>query len=56
MIFNPMPGFATGGSGASSGSSGFDDLEKAKKLHDSGAISDAEYQELKSKILSRGAF
>lgn len=33
----------------------FEKLEKAKELFDSGAISDAEYQELKSKILSKGA-
>jgi len=33
----------------------FEKLQKAKELFDSGAISDAEYQELKSKILSRSA-
>lgn len=32
----------------------FEGLEKAKKLLDAGAISDAEYQEMKSKILARG--
>ena len=33
----------------------FEKLQKAKALFDSGAISDAEYQELKSKILSGAA-
>ena len=33
----------------------FASLEKAKKLFDSGAISDTEYQELKAKIISKGA-
>ena len=45
-----------GGSAGQGNASGFDDLEKAKKLFDSGAISDAEYNELKSKILNRGSF
>ncbi len=33
----------------------FDKLQKAKALFDSGAINDSEYQELKSKILSKSA-
>jgi hypothetical protein len=33
----------------------FEKLQKAKALFDSGAISDAEYQELKSKVLSGAA-
>ena len=33
----------------------FASLEKAKKLFDTGVISDAEYQELKSKIISKAA-
>jgi|LauGreSuBDMM15SN_2_FD.fasta_scaffold112131_2 hypothetical protein len=32
----------------------FVQLEKAKRLFDTGAISDAEYQELKAKIISKG--
>lgn len=38
------------------GGSILDDLERAKKLFDSNTISDAEYQEIKSKVLSRGVF
>lgn len=30
-----------------------DEIEKAKTLHENGVISDVEFQELKSKILSR---
>lgn len=37
------------------GDSIFENLEKAKRLLDSGVISDSEYQELKSKILNGGA-
>lgn len=33
----------------------FDKLQKAKSLFDTGAINDSEYQELKSKILSKSA-
>jgi hypothetical protein len=33
-----------------------DELERAKKLLDSGVISDVEFNEIKSKILSRQAF
>ena len=33
----------------------FASIEKAKKLFDTGVISDAEYQELKAKIISKGA-
>jgi hypothetical protein len=49
-------GAATGAGGASNSASMLEDLDRAKKLFDSGAISDAEYQELKSKILNRQAF
>jgi hypothetical protein len=50
-------GGQSGASGASGGDKGdmFASLEKAKQLFDSGAISDAEYQELKAKIISKGA-
>jgi len=50
-------GGQSGGSGASGGDKGdmFASLEKAKQLFDSGVISDAEYQELKAKIISKGA-
>ena len=46
-----------GGQGASKSEEGdlFASLEKAKKLFDTGVISDAEYQELKAKIISKGA-
>lgn len=46
------------GAGGHGGSvqSTFDELEKAKQLLDNGTISDAEYQEIKAKILSRGTF
>lgn len=45
------------GQGASKSEEGdlFASLEKAKKLFDNGVISDAEYQELKAKIISKGA-
>ena len=33
----------------------FANLEKAKKLFETGVISDAEYQELKAKIISKAA-
>ena len=41
---------------APAGESIFERLERAKNLLDSGAISDSEYQELKSKVLNNGAF
>jgi hypothetical protein len=46
-----------GGQGAPKSDEGdlFANLEKAKKLFDSGVISDAEYQELKAKIISKAA-
>ena len=46
-----------GGKGAPTSDEGdlFASLEKAKKLFDTGVISDAEYQELKAKIISKGA-
>lgn len=46
-----------GGQGAAKADEGdlFVSLEKAKKLFDTGAISDAEYQELKAKIISKAA-
>lgn len=49
---------APGGSAAPGSRDGsmLEDLDRAKKLFDSGAISDAEYQELKSKILNRQSF
>lgn len=43
------------GAGAPNASA-LEELERAKKLLDAGAISDAEYNEIKSKILSRQAF
>jgi hypothetical protein len=36
--------------------SALDELERAKKLLDAGVVSDAEFNEMKSKILSRQAF
>jgi len=46
-----------GGQGAAKADEGdlFASLEKAKKLFDTGAISDSEYQELKAKIISKAA-
>ncbi len=38
--------------GASGGGSSADELEKLHKLRESGAIDDAEYQQLKSKVLA----
>ena len=46
---------ALGGAGDGRGSA-LDELERAKNLLDAGAISDAEFNEIKSKILSRQAF
>jgi hypothetical protein len=37
------------------GVSSLDELERAKKLLDAGVVSDAEYQEIKAKILSRAS-
>jgi hypothetical protein len=45
-----------GGVGGGPGVSMLEALDRARKLFDSGAISDAEYQELKSKILNGQAF
>ena len=45
-----------GGTGSGPGVSMLEALDRARKLFDSGAISDAEYQELKSKILNGQAF
>lgn len=41
---------------AGASASALDELERAKKLLDSGVISDVEFNEIKSKILSRQAF
>ena len=41
---------------AGAGASTLDELERAKKLLDSGVISDVEFNEIKSKILSKQAF
>jgi hypothetical protein len=46
---------STAGPG-NTGGSALEELEKAKKLLDAGAISDAEYNEIKAKILSRQVF
>jgi hypothetical protein len=48
--FPPSPGTGNGGGSA------LDELERAKKLLDAGVVSDAEFNEMKSKILSRGTF
>jgi hypothetical protein len=48
-----FPGAAGGGAPAGSP---LEEIERAKKLLDIGAISDAEFNEIKSKILSRQAF
>lgn len=44
------------GSAGGAGVSTLDELERAKKLLDSGVISDVEFNEIKSKILSKQAF
>jgi hypothetical protein len=44
------------GNGGGGGASTLDELERAKKLLDSGVISDVEFNEIKSKILSKQAF
>lgn len=52
-------GITLGGYGATAGGaneSALDGLERAKKLLDAGVISDVEFNEIKSKILSRQAF
>ena len=46
-------GFAAGGSGADAS---LDEITKAKQMLESGVISDAEFSEIKAKILSRGQF
>jgi hypothetical protein len=46
----------TSAGAGSPGGSALDELERAKKLLDAGVISDAEFNEMKSKILSRQAF
>jgi len=45
-----------GGVASAPGASMLEGLDRARKLFDAGAISDAEYQELKSKILNGQAF
>jgi hypothetical protein len=45
-----------GNGGGVGGVSTLDELERAKKLLDSGVISDVEFNEIKSKILSKQAF
>lgn len=42
-----------GAGGSAAGTSMMDELSKAKGLFDSGAISDAEYQEIKAKVLAK---
>jgi hypothetical protein len=51
-----LGGYPGGGGAAAAGVSTLDELERAKKLLDSGVISDAEFNEIKSKILSKQAF
>jgi hypothetical protein len=46
-------GVIIGGMAASNNNGALEELERAKKLFDGGGISDAEYHELKAKILSR---
>jgi hypothetical protein len=48
--------FPSDSGGGNAGGSTLDELERAKKLLDSGVISDAEFNEIKSKILSRQVF
>jgi hypothetical protein len=51
-----LGGYPGAGGTAGAGASTLDELERAKKLLDSGVISDAEFNEIKSKILSKQAF
>ena len=51
-----LGGYPGNGGAAAAGVSTLDELERAKKLLDSGVISDVEFNEIKSKILSRQAF
>jgi hypothetical protein len=51
-----LGGYAPPSGGGGGSGSALDELERAKKLLDSGVISDAEFNEMKSKILSRQAF
>jgi hypothetical protein len=51
-----LGGYPSGGAAAAGSASAVDELERAKKLLDSGVISDVEFNEIKSKILSRQAF
>jgi hypothetical protein len=51
-----LGGYPGSGGAAGAGVSTLDELERAKKLLDSGVISDVEFNEIKSKILSRQAF
>jgi len=51
VVIGSMPG-AMGGAASSMGST-LDELEKAKKMLDAGLISDAEFHEIKAKILAR---
>ena len=51
-----LGGYPGNGGAAGAGASTLDELERAKKLLDSGVISDVEFNEIKSKILSRQAF
>jgi hypothetical protein len=49
-------GYPGAAAASAPGGSALEEIERAKKLLDSGAISDAEFNEIKAKILSRQAF
>jgi hypothetical protein len=51
-----LGGFPSVPAPAAAGGSTLDELERAKKLLDAAVISDAEFNEMKSKILSRQTF
>ncbi len=51
-----LGGYPANGGAGTAAVSALDELERAKKLLDSGVISDVEFNEIKSKILSRQAF
>lgn len=51
-----LGGYPAGSGAAAANETALDALERAKKLLDSGVISDVEFNEIKSKILSRQAF